>query len=134
MSRYAIVGGGVAGVTAARGLAQSASPPEDEIHVFSEEAYPYYPRPLLWKFIADQMDQEELTFQPLSWYEERGIQFHLDAPVASLDANAHRLTLESGDLVTYDRLLLATGARPFIPPVAGSDKKGVFTLRSLDDA
>jgi nitrite reductase (NADH) large subunit len=134
MSTYAIIGGGVAGVTAARGLVQRTSQPEDEIHIFSAEAYPYYPRPLLWKFIAGEVDQEDLYFQPLSWYKKRGIQFHVDTPVASLDTDAHRLTLESGDLVTYDRLLLATGARPFVPPVDGADKKGVFTLRSLGDA
>jgi NAD(P)H-nitrite reductase large subunit len=134
MSTYAIIGGGVAGVTAARTLAESASPPEDEIHIFNAEPYPYYPRPLLWKFIAGEMDKEELTFQPLSWYEEKGIQFHVDALVAGLDADARRLRLGSGDLVAYDRLLLATGARPFVPPVDGADKEGVFTLRSLDDA
>jgi nitrite reductase (NADH) large subunit len=134
MSTYLIIGGGVAGVTAARGLAQKVSPPKDEIHIFSREAYPYYPRPLLWKFIAGEIDQQDLYFQPLSWYEEQGIQFHLETPVASLDTDAHLLTLASGDLVTYDRLLMATGARPFVPPVDGAEKKGVFTLRSLDDA
>jgi nitrite reductase (NADH) large subunit len=134
VSTYAIIGGGVAGVTAARDLAQRTSPPEDEIHIFSTEPYPYYPRPLLWKFIAGEMEKEELFFQPLSWYEERGIQFDVDVLVAGLDTDAHRLTLENGDLVTYDRLLLATGARPFVPPVDGADKQGVFTLRSLDDA
>jgi nitrite reductase (NADH) large subunit len=134
MSTYAIVGGGVAGVTAARRLAQNASP-GDEIHIFSVEPYPYYPRPLLWKFIAGEMaEQEELYSHPLSWYEEKGIALHLDNRVVGLDTVGHRLTLESGDVGTYDRLLLATGARPFVPPVDGADKDGVFTLRTLDDA
>jgi nitrite reductase (NADH) large subunit len=135
VSRYAIVGGGVAGVTAARDLAERSSSAKDEIHIYNTESYPYYPRPLLWKFIAGEMeDKEDLYFQPLSWYGERGIQFHVGTEVAALDPEAHHLTLKNGDLVTYDRLLLACGARPLVPPVDGVDKEGVFTLRSLDDA
>jgi nitrite reductase (NADH) large subunit len=134
VSTYAIVGGGIAGVTAGRGLAQNSSPPEDEIHIFDTEPYPYYPRPLLWKYIAGEKDKESLYAKPLAWYKERGIAFHTNAAVASVDTDAHALTLESGALVHYDRLLLTTGARPFVPPVDGAHKRGVFTLRSLDDA
>jgi nitrite reductase (NADH) large subunit len=133
MSRYVIIGGGVAGVTAARTLADRVSDP-DEIHVLSAEPDPYYPRPLLWRFIAGTMEQEQLYFQPLSWYEERGIQFHLETSVTALDVEAHSLTLEGGRHMVYDRLLLATGARPFVPPVEGTDKEGVFSLRTLEDA
>jgi nitrite reductase (NADH) large subunit len=133
MTQFAIIGGGVAGVTAARSLAGAASA-TDEIHIFGAEPYPYYPRPHLWRFIADEMEQEDLYFQPLSWYEEKGIQFHVDTRVAAIDTEEHRLTLNDGERVTYDRLLVATGARPFVPPVEGADKEGVFTLRSLEDA
>ena len=133
MSRHTIIGGGVAGVTAARELAGRV-PDDGEIHILSAESYPYYPRPLLWRFIAGAMEQEQLYFQPLSWYEEKGIQFHLDTDVTALDGEAHRLTLGDGSEISYDRLLLATGARPFLPPVEGTDKSGVFTLRTLDDA
>lgn len=133
MSRYVVVGGGVAGVTAARELLDWA-PAHDEIHILSAEPYPYYPRPLLWRFIAGTMEQEQLYFQPLSWYDEKGIKFYLDTNVTTLDVEAHRLTLGDGREMDYDRLLLATGARPFVPPVEGAGKEGVFTLRTLDDA
>lgn len=133
MTEVAIIGGGVAGVTAARSLADAASA-SDEIHIFSGEPYPYYPRPHLWRFIADEMEQEDLYFRPLSWYEERGIQFHLDTRTAAIDTEEHHLTLSDGERVEYDRLLVATGARPFVPPVEGADKEGVFTLRTLEDA
>jgi nitrite reductase (NADH) large subunit len=133
MSRYVIVGGGVAGVTAARTLADRVSG-RDEIHILSAETHLYYPRPLLWRFIAGTMEQEQLYFQPLSWYEERGIQFHLETIATALDVQAHRLTLEGGREMAYDRLLLATGARPFVPPVQGKDREGVFSLRTLEDA
>jgi nitrite reductase (NADH) large subunit len=133
MTKFAMIGGGVAGVTAARSLANGASA-SDEIHIFSAEPYPYYPRPHLWRFISDEMEQEDLYFEPLSWYEERGIQFHLNTRAAAIDTGEHCLTLSDGERVEYDRLLFATGARPFVPPVEGADKRGVFTLRTLKDA
>lgn len=123
----------MAGVTAARSIAQASSQ-ADEIHVFGAERYPYYPRPLLWKFIAGQLDQDDLYFQPVGWYEERGIHLHLDTRVTVLDPSAHCVTLGDESEVMYDRLLLATGARPFVPPCEGTDKEGVFTLRTLGDA
>jgi len=133
MTRYVIVGGGVAGVTAARSLADGASQGQ-EILMLSRESYPYYPRPLLWRYIAGTKEQDALYFKPLSWYEEQGITFELETEVTSLDVEAHRVILADGTEIHYDRLLLATGARPFVPPVEGRDKAGVFTLRTLDDA
>jgi nitrite reductase (NADH) large subunit len=133
MTEYVILGGGVAGVTAARTMMDQVSE-DDAIHVLSAESYPYYPRPLLWRFIAGSMEQEDLYFQPLSWYEERGIRIHLGTEVTAIDKERHRLKLEDGSEMTYDRLLLATGARPFVPPVEGTDKEGVFALRTLEDA
>lgn len=130
--RYAIVGNGVAGVTAAQALVQAD--PGGEVHVFGREPYPYYRRPLLWEFIAGQIEQEAVFYRPAEWYAERGIRLHLGVEVAALDPTAHQITLADGGLVEYDRLLLATGGRSFIPPCEGSDKPGVFVLRTLDDA
>ncbi len=144
--RHVIVGNGVAGVTA--GQAIKRADPDAEIHIFGTEPYPYYRRPMLWEFIAGQIDQDDLYFRPADWYAEHGLQLHMETRVSSLDAAdigrasadigrasvAHRLTLADGSSVEYDRLLLATGGRPFVPPCKGTDKEGVFTLRTLDDA
>jgi nitrite reductase (NADH) large subunit len=130
--KHVIVGNGVAGVTAAQSIARAD--PSAEVHIFGAEPYPYYRRPLLWEFIAAQIEQDALYFRPPEWYAERGIQLHLGVRVAGLDPAAHRLALAGGSHVAYDRLLLATGGRPFVPPNEGTDKGGVFTLRTLDDA
>jgi nitrite reductase (NADH) large subunit len=130
--KHVIVGNGVAGVTAAQGIARAD--PEAEVHIFGAEPYPYYRRPLLWEFIAGQIEQDDLYFRPAAWYAERGIQLHLGVQVTALDPAAHRLSLANDSHVDYDRLLLATGGRSFIPPCEGTDKDGVFTLRTLDDA
>lgn len=132
MSRYIIVGNGVAGITAAQSIVK-ADPPA-EVRVFGAEPYPYYRRPLLWEFIAGQIKQDALYFRPQDWYDERGIHLQLGAQVTALDTQAHCLTLADGSRVEYDRLLLAMGAHSFVPPLDGVDKRGVFTLRTLEDA
>lgn len=130
--RHVIVGNGVAGVTAAQEFVRSD--PAAEVHIFGAEPYPYYRRPLLWEFIAGQLEQDALYFRPAEWYAGRGIHLHLGTQVTSLDPSAHRITLADGSSVQYDRLLLATGSRPSIPACEGTGNEGVFTLRTLDDA
>jgi len=130
--KYVIVGNGVACVTAAQAITQAD--PAAEVHIFGAEPYPYYRRPLLWEFIAGQIEQDALYFRPPAWYAERGMHLHLGVQATALDPAAHRLTLADGSTAEYDRLLLATGGRSFVPPVEGTDKEGVFTLRTLEDA
>jgi nitrite reductase (NADH) large subunit len=140
-----IIGNGVAGITAARALSQAGA----EVAVYAQEVHHYYPRPRLQKFLAGEIELEDLILYPSAWYEERGIAVHLGAEVVGLDPTAKRITLaactergrSNGREVSYDRLLLATGSRPFIPPIEGVDNAasscvrsgGVFTLRTIED-
>jgi nitrite reductase (NADH) large subunit len=138
--KHVIVGNGVAGVTAAQTIVRAD--PDAEVHVFGGEPFPYYRRPLLWEFIAGQIDEDAVYFRPPEWYAERGIHLHLGIQATSLDPVAHVLTLQSSSDRTpsnqttaeYDRLLLATGGYPFVPSCEGKNKEGVFTLRTLTDA
>ncbi|HET89769.1 MAG TPA: NAD(P)/FAD-dependent oxidoreductase [Chloroflexi bacterium] len=130
--KHVIVGSGVAGVTAAQSIVRADA--DAQVHLLGEESFPYYRRPMLWEFISGQVTEEEVYFRPLDWYAEQGIHIHLSTQVTALDPEAHCLTLSDGAAVQYDRLLLATGARSFIPPCQGTDKVGVFTLRTLEDA
>lgn len=132
MRRYVVVGSGVAGVTAAQTVARTD--PGSEVHLLGGEPFPYYQRPRLWALIADQIEERELYFRPAEWYAERGIQLHLDAAARDLDPAAHEVTLDDGSTLSYDRLLLATGGVPFVPPIQGVELEGVFSLRTLQDA
>lgn len=128
--RFVIIGNGVAGITAARALAEVGA----EVEVYTQEAYHYYPRPRLHEFLAGRIELEELYFYPPAWYKERGIAVYLEAEVVRLDPAAKRIALADGRWISYDRLLLATGSHPFIPPLEGIDKTGVFALRTIEDA
>ena len=128
--RFVIVGQGVAGVNAARGLAQVRSD-HDEIHIYTDEKHLYYPRPRLPAFLAGEIILDELILYPAEWYEKRGIQVYLGEAVAEVNPQSKHITLAGGRQVAYDRLLLSNGSRPNVPPIKGADKKGVVTLRSV---
>lgn len=128
--RFIIVGGGVAGITAAMDLARRENA---DVHVYSDEEYPYYYRPHLTEFLAGTMTMSKLMRRPLSWYTGRGIHVHLGQRVQKIHADSHQIVLPDGTLVEYDKLLLAMGSVPFIPPIKGADKKGVRTWRTLED-
>jgi nitrite reductase (NADH) large subunit len=130
--KHVIVGSGVAGVTAAQAIKQADT--DAEVHLFGAEPYPYYRRPQLWEFIAGKIEQDALYFRPAEWYAERGIELYLGTKVTALDPVAHHVTLADSTQVAYDCLLLATGANAFIPTCEGTEKDGVFALRTLDDA
>lgn len=132
MERYVVVGNGVAGVTAAQAIARAR--PGANIHIYAVEPYPYYRRPQLPDYIAGVVTEADIFHRPSQWYEQQGLQVHLGTPVVELDPQAHRLRLADGREVPYDRLLLATGGLAWLPPMEGSDRRGVFTLRTLDDA
>lgn len=128
--RFVIVGGGVAGITAALEL---SSRKVGTVEVYSDEAYPYYYRPHLAEFLAGSMTMEQLLRRDLAWYQGRGIDVYLERGVSRVDPPAKTITLVDGTSVPYDKLLLATGSTPSVPPLPGSDKNGVFTWRTLAD-
>ena len=130
--RVAIIGNGVAGVTAARAVADINS--SIQIVIYSQEQYPYYPRPRLVDLLAGRANVDQMAMYPQDWYDRRGIHARLGLRVTEIRPQAHRLVLEDGTVDQYDRLVLATGARAWVPPIPGSDLDGVHVLRTMSDA
>lgn len=126
-----IVGGGLAGVTAARTIREND--PRSEISIYTEEPHPYYPRPRLYEILAGEANPQDIYMFSDSWYSERRISVHLRKQVVGVEADRKTLLLADGSRVSYDKLLLAIGAHPFVPPIKGTEKTGVFTLRSMRD-
>ena len=128
----AIVGSGVAGVTAARTLREND--PKAKISIYTDENHLYYPRPRLYEILSGEAKTQEIYMFSEQWYEKRGIKAHLNKKVLGIEATKKELLLEDRSRVNYDKLLLANGAHPFVPPIKGVEKTGVFTLRSIKDA
>ncbi len=129
---YAIIGLGIAGLTAAKVIRQLD--PKGEIHIFSEEPTLYYPRPKLFEVIREEIPARDIYFYDSMWYEERAINLHLGTAVRKIDSKEHLLLLDLGGTFAYDKLLIANGASPFVPPIPNVDLDGVFSLRNLSDA
>ena len=130
--RTVIVGCGVAGATAAMTMRENS--PETEISIYTDENHLYYPRPRLYEVITGEKQPEEIyTFSKQS-YDKRNIKVHLNNKVVGIELQRKELLLQDRSRVHYDKLLLANGAHPFLPPINGAEKTGVFTLRTIEDA
>lgn len=130
--RYAIIGNGVAGTSAAAKI--RALDKTGEIEILTDEPYPFYSRPMLPEFIAGAVEERNLFVHPPQWYEDKNISLHLEEGVEEVRPGEGELTTEKGKY-SCDRLLLAVGSNPFVPPVRGmEDKEGILTLRSIADA
>lgn len=130
--RIVIIGNGLAGTMFAKTIRELDS--QAEIDIFAEEKYPYYPRPNLIEYVAGNLPYERLFAFPEEWYRSRNIGLHLGLPVERISAGSNEIVLRGGGRERYDSLLLASGASSFIPPIQGTDRKGIFSLRTLDDA
>jgi nitrite reductase (NADH) large subunit len=129
---YVIIGNGVAGTTAA--AAARKNDPQGTITLVTDETYPFYSRIRLMEYLSGSTDEQGLMIRKPSWYDENRLSLMLGTRIIDVDVHAKKIISDSGKTISYDRLLLATGAACFVPPIPGADKKGVFTLRTLDDA
>lgn len=130
--RYCIIGNGTAGIDAALAIKQKNN--DSEITVLSSSKYPYYFRPKLIDYIKEDMLPEKLFIYKDEFYESKKITISLDTLIESIDPAGCSVKDEKGKKYAYDRLLLALGASPFIPPVVDCSLKGVFSLRGIQDA
>lgn len=129
--RIVVLGAGIAGVTAATEARRNA-PHASVTLVSREESLPYY-RLNLTRFLAGDIGEKDLNMQSQQWFEEQAIDC-LFAEATSIDREQRILHLRNGRQLGYDRLVLANGAHPFIPPFPGATRDGVTVLRTLDDA
>lgn len=132
--RYLIVGGGIAGTTAAETLRKAE--PDATIGIISDEPHPFYSRVLLSKpaFLLGKQPFESVWMKKPEWYTENHIDFLGGKSAAKLDPQAKQITLESGETIGYEKLLLAGGVHSRSWEVPGANKAGVHYLRSLDHA
>lgn len=132
MKRYLIIGNGVAGARAAAKIREAD--PKGEIHIFTEEAYPFYYRVRFPEYVAGEVTIQNLTIHTKEWYQSKEILIHLEEGVNEVNVPQKKVTSQKGKTYVYDLLLMATGGNAFVPPIKGTEKKGVFTLRTMKDA
>jgi nitrite reductase (NADH) large subunit len=132
MKRYLIVGNGVAGARAAVKIRETDQ--KGDIHIFTEEAYPFYYRVRFPEYVAGELTLQNLFIHTQEWYQNKEISIHLEEPITEVNVQKKEVTSQKGKTYAYDSLLMATGGQAFVPPIKGTEKEGVFTLRTMKDA
>lgn len=130
-TRYVIVGNGAAGATAAKAIREHDA--SAEIQIIGAEKHAFYSRPGLAYYLTGVIPEGALFSRPDKEYGQAQIKRTVGR-VTGVDPRAHRIEIEGGKAIRYDRLLLSVGAKAAKPDTAGFDLEGVVTLDSLDDA
>ncbi|MCT9071159.1 NAD(P)/FAD-dependent oxidoreductase [Cupriavidus gilardii] len=130
--RLVVVGNGMAGMRTVEELLALA-PDLYDITVFGAEPHGNYNRILLSPVLAGEKTVDDIMLHPREWYARHGITLLAGDPVVAIDRARRLVRSQSGKEVRYDRLLLATGSRPFIVPVPGHELGGVIAFRDIQD-
>lgn len=129
--KIVIIGNGVAGISAAEAIRNKSK--DIEIVMYSDEKFYHYSRPRVIEYLSGKISSERLIIKNKEFYEQNNIKINLNTKIKKIDVNLKKVICDSGD-ESFDRLIIAAGAKSFLPPVKGSDLSGVFTLRTIEDA
>ena len=130
--KLVLIGNGLAGMRCLEDLLDMA-PDRYEVTVIGEEPWGNYNRIMLSPVLSGEKTIEDIMLHPHAWYSDKGIKFIADDPAIKIDRTRKTVHTEKGETVDYDRLIIATGSKPFIPPVQGVDLKGVISFRDIYD-
>lgn len=129
--RYVIIGNSAASVGAVEGIRKVD--PQGAITVISEEPYQAYSRPLISYYLAGKVKEEDMYYRDSDFYEKNQVELLLSKQVSRIEPEKNRVELEDGTAIVYDRLLLATGSNPFLPPIKGIEKQDYHFFNYFDD-
>ncbi|NGZ75598.1 FAD-dependent oxidoreductase [Saccharibacillus alkalitolerans] len=131
--RLVVIGNGMAGIRCLEEILK-LDPDRFEIAVIGDERRPNYNRIMLSKVLQGSASLEDIVLNPYEWYREHGIALHTGERAVRIHAGACReVETASGMRLPWDRLIVATGSSAFVPPIPGTDKKGVISFRNLED-
>ena len=137
--RLVVIGNGMAGARAVEEILARGGASQFEITMFGDEPTGNYNRILLSNVLNGSTGEDDIYLNPLSWYAENGIKLHAGQRVWRIWRQSRHVATEHGLAEAYDKLIIATGSRPFLPPMeglqttAGCLTPGVFVFRTLDD-
>lgn len=130
--KLVVIGNGMAGMRTVEELLK-ISPDLYDITVFGDEPYPNYNRIMLSPVLANEQTIDDIILNTREWYAENNITLHTDAYVNKIDRAKRIVSTENGTTAEYDRLLIATGSKPFMPPIPGKELDGVIGYRDIKD-
>jgi len=130
--RIVVIGNGMVGHSFLEKLIASDGFENFEVTVFGEEPRKAYDRVYLSSYFSGKTAADLSLVKP-GFYEENDINLYLKDKAVDIDRTQNTITSESGQKITYDKLILATGSYPFVPPITGNDRDGCLVYRTIED-
>jgi nitrite reductase (NADH) large subunit len=137
--KLVVIGNGMAGARTVEEILARGGDKQFDITMFGDEPSGNYNRIMLSQVLNGTRDVREIFLHPQEWYTWNGIKLHAGVRATEIVREAKTVTAANGMMVPYDKLLIATGSRPFVPPMEGlqladgTSKPGVFVFRTLED-
>ncbi len=128
-----VIGNGMAGARVVEEILSRGGADMFNITMFGDEPYGNYNRILLSNVLNGQSDVTDIFLNPMAWYNENRITLHAGVRASGILRKAKHVIGNNGRTEPYDKLIIATGSRPFLPPIEGLGKQGVFAFRTIDD-
>jgi len=130
--RYVIIGGSAAAISAIEAIRSIEH--ESQIDLFSDEATPLFSRVLLPYYVAEELSKPLLNFRSADFFEQSKVTPHLGVRIQEVSVSSKTVQTDGGEPYPFDKLLLATGGKPIVPPIPGVNKEGISTLKTMADA
>jgi NAD(P)H-nitrite reductase large subunit len=132
MAKYVIVGASAAGIGAVEAIREVD--PIGTITIITDETCTHYSRPMISDFVSGKADMKKIDCRTDEFWKKYNVEALVGKKATTLNFVEKTVQLENGEKVAYEKLLLATGGKPFVPKTEGSEKDGVFTFTTIGDA
>ncbi|MBO8169558.1 MAG: NAD(P)/FAD-dependent oxidoreductase [Thermoanaerobacteraceae bacterium] len=129
---YVIIGNSAAGIAAAERIRRYDR--EKPVIIITDEQYSAYSRCLTSYYLAGQLTERDMYLRPADFYDRLGIDLKRRQKVVAVDQEKKVVVTDKGQSISYTKLLVAAGASPKVPVIPGINSRGVYQLRTLDDA
>src|SRR3989338_10668542 len=130
--KYLIIGNSAAAIGAVEAIRRNDK--GNSITMISDEPHHVYSRPLISYLLAGHTKEDKMYYRDESFYKENNVETVFNKNVTGIDTKKKQAILDDKKRINYDRLLIATGGTPFIPPIKGKERKNVYAFTKWSDA
>jgi NAD(P)H-nitrite reductase large subunit len=132
MTKYVIIGGSAGGIGAVEAIREVD--PVGTLTVISEETVPQYSRPMISEYVSREATLDTMKYRGDQFWKTNNVKALTGRTATKIDFIKKQVELDGGDKIDYEKLLIATGGKPFVPRIEGGEKDGVFTFTKLSSA
>jgi NAD(P)H-nitrite reductase large subunit len=132
MTKYVIIGGSAGGIGAVEAIREVD--PLGTLTVISEETVPQYSRPMISEYVSREATLDTMKYRGDQFWKNNNVQTLTGRTATKIDFTKKQVELDGGTKIDYEKLLIATGGKPFVPRMEGGEKSGVFTFTELSSA